>query len=152
MKMWTFSSRRSDFEQTVDLRLAWEVTGDPVSDYYTPEESSAAELWSIWRGQYPEDRLDIAWFVRGDNVAEFAPRAGLGASGDDFLTYFTWPVDTDGNLLRWTDLPVEDKLWNSVGANKGGFIQEHSGWKPSPFQQQMDVAVIERILGGSPHI
>jgi hypothetical protein len=29
---------------------------------------------------------------------------------------------------------------------KGGFIQEYSGWKPSPFQQEMDVALLERVL------
>jgi hypothetical protein len=54
-------------------------------------------------------------------------------SGDDFLPYFTWPVDADGNRLRWTDLPVDDKLWNGERADKGGFIQGVLGLEAEPF-------------------
>lgn len=142
--MWTFSSRRGGIERTSDLCLRWEVHGDPVSDDYTPEEASASELWSIWRRQYPGERLPIHWFVEGDGTLEGAPHSELG--GSDFLTHYTWPVNAEGEALRWTDLRVVDKLWNPQSAAKGGFIQEYSGWKPSPFQQEMDVALLERVL------
>lgn len=145
--MWTFLSRRSGFEKEIELTLYWEVHGDPISDDYLPEEVSAAELWSMWRRRYPDEKLRISWFVEGDGTFEAAPHSGLGSS--DFLSYFTWPVDGDGNPLRWTDLPVVDKLWNAKRASKGGFIQQYSGWKPSPFQQEMDVAMLERVLNGS---
>lgn len=145
MQMVTFSSRRADFTRTIELQLYWEVHGDPVSDDYTPVETPAAELWAAWRRQYPGDKLRIYWSVQGDGLFEAAPHSGSGDS--DFLTYFTWPEDAEGNRLRWTDLPVVDKLWNPQSAEKGGFIQEFTGWKPSPFQQEMDVEMIERVLG-----
>lgn len=146
--MWMFSSRQADFKRSeVKLWLGWEVRGDPISGDYTPDEMTSAELWSIWRSQYPDDRLDIYWRVRGDNVAEAAPFSE--GNREHFLTFFTWPVDPEGTPLRWTDLPVADKFWDADHADKGGFIQQHSGWKPSPFQQQMDVTLLERILSGS---
>ena len=40
----------------------------------------------------------------------------------------------NGERLNWLLLPVEDKLWNAKQANKGGFIQEATGWKPSILQ------------------
>lgn len=55
--------------------------------------------------------------------------------------------------LRWFDLPIEDKAWNREaienGADwNGGFIQEHTGWKPSALQPTVDLAFIERVLRG----
>jgi hypothetical protein len=146
MTNWTITAKASGVEFSTELRLGWEVLGDPVSDDYTPDEISAAELWSIWRRQYKGERLEIWWFVRGDGIAEFAPFSGQGIGGENFLSFYSWPVDADGTRLRWNDLPVEDKLWNNERADKGGFIQEYSGWKPSPFQSEMDVALIERIV------
>ena len=46
-----------------------------------------------------------------------------------------WPVDAEtGDELDWLALPVVDKLWNSKRGDKGGFIQEATGWKPSILQ------------------
>lgn len=149
MTIWHFKARSNGFERSTELRLGWEVHGDPITDDFTPEEASAAELWTRWRNQYGGDRLRIYWTVRGDNVAEHIPFDGQGVGGEDFLTFFTWPVDADDQPLRWTDLPVEDKLWNSSRADKGGFIQEHTGWKPSPFQTEMDVELIDRVVSGT---
>ena len=39
-----------------------------------------------------------------------------------------------GEELNWLTLPVVDKLWNRKRADKGGFIQEATGWKPAIFQ------------------
>jgi hypothetical protein len=147
MTSWSITAKASGVEFSTELRLGWEVLGDPVSDDYTPDEISAAELWSIWRRQYKDERLEIFWLVHGDGIAEFAPFIGQGVGGEDFLSFFSWPVDSEGTRLRWTDLPVEDKLWNPERADKGGFIQEYTGWKPSAFQREMDVALIERIVG-----
>ena len=53
----------------------------------------------------------------------------------NFLDYYSSPIDCEtGEKLNWLALPVEDKLWNSKCQNKGGFIQEATGWKPSILQ------------------
>lgn len=126
------------------LALRWEVHGDPISDNYDPAETSAAELWATWRRRYPGDRLSIYWSVRGEGIFESAPGFG-GVLGEDFLTFYTWPRDSAGRPIRWADLPVMDKRWTPDRADKGGFVQEHTGWKPSPLQTQMDVAIIARL-------
>jgi hypothetical protein len=103
----------------------------------------------MWRRQYPDDSAAIHWSVVGEHIgSEFAPFVERAISNENFLTFYTWPVDEAGNRLRWFDLPVLDKLWREGDTETGGFIQEFTGWKPSPFQQQMDVALIERIATG----
>lgn len=65
----------------------------------------------------------------------FQFRHSARRSDKDFLTFFTWPVDPNtGNSLNWLTLSVVDKLWNSKRADKGGFIQGATGWKPAIFQ------------------
>jgi hypothetical protein len=121
-----------------------------------PEEASARELWGLWLSTLDasdQDLTDIPiyWGVRGEGVAEHAPFAEQRfAQSDprrDFLTYFTWPIDADGNEIEWTRLPVEDKLWRADRADKGGFIQEVTGWKPSAFQASVNIEVIGRAAG-----
>ena len=54
---------------------------------------------------------------------------------EEFLVHFTWPVNSvSGERLSWLDLPLVDKLWNSQRGDKGGFIQQATGWKPSILQ------------------
>lgn len=76
--------------------------------------------------------------------AEAAPFEGRAY---DFLTYYSWPEDDAGVPLRWTDLPVLDLVWNKRRDDHCGFIQEPTGWKPSPLQQTMDVAAIAAATG-----
>lgn len=144
--MYSWNLRRHDVERTGDLTLYWEANGDPVSDDYYSDDTSARELWRIWRKRYPVDEraeerwgkgaVRISWFVGGE-VFEAAPHA-INLSDYDpetFLDTFTTPIDvTTGEPIQWTRLPVEDKLWNENRADKGGFIQEATGWKPSPLQ------------------
>lgn len=103
------------------------------------------------------DAAAIHWFVQGDGVFEYAPFRDITymttstgpddfAAGSEserarnFLNDFTWPVDTTtGSRLQWSRLPVIDKVWRGTNlpklhATKGGFIQEVTGWKPSPLQ------------------
>jgi hypothetical protein len=143
---YTFESRRNQFERTVELVLAWEVSGDPITDDYLPEEIDAPELWRMWRQQNPGSHAEISWYITslGDNKvfegAPFQDDISYRKPGDpDFLTYFTMPIDEDGEPVTWTRLPVLDKLWRPGQPDKGGFIQEASGWKPSPLQLRMDV-------------
>lgn len=126
------------------LSLVWEASCDPISDDYTPEDMSAAELWREWRRRYPGEVKEVHWFVHGDDgVFEAAPGFELGLHG--FVDSYAWPHYANGTPARWADLPVVDKLWRPGRADKGGFIQEHTGWKPSPLQRTMDAALLDRL-------
>lgn len=153
---WTFESRRSGLRRTIPLALYWEVACDPISDEWTPDEISPDELWSRWIADispsYPAYAVPIYWYVTEDRrdgpggVFESAPY--LDSIRGDFLAYFTYPVNArTGDRVRWTALPVVDKRWRAGRADKGGFIQELTGWKPSPFQATVDLTVLARAAG-----
>ena len=144
--MYSWKSRRHDVERTGDLTLYWEAWCDPVSDDYDSDEATARELWRIWRERYPVDEsaeerwgkgaVRISWYINGE-VFEGAPHAISvgGYAPETFLDHFTVPVDDEtGERIEWTRLPVDDKSWREGRNDKGGFIQEATGWKPSPLQ------------------
>jgi hypothetical protein len=103
----------------------------------------------VWLRKYPEPIKSIYWSVIepvGVGVTETAPFQPR--YDEDFLTFFQWPTEVNtGVPLQWTRLPVIDKLWNDDTADKGGFIQEVTGWKPSPFQTQVDTLLLARAAG-----
>lgn len=49
--------------------------------------------------------------------------------------------------MNWARLPVMDRGWNKTAADKGGFIQEATGWKPSALQPTMPYLAIGRAAG-----
>jgi hypothetical protein len=54
---------------------------------------------------------------------------------DDFLTHYSFPTHAvSGERLNWLRLPVLDRAWREDREDVGGFVQEASGWKPSPLQ------------------
>jgi hypothetical protein len=66
---------------------------------------------------------------------------------ENFLTFFTWPVNTATNEpLNWLTLPVKDKLWTPKNADKGGFIQQATGWKPAILQPYVYLPALESAL------
>lgn len=108
---------------------------------------SARELRRIWRERYPIDEhaearwgvraVRILWLIAGDAAYERAPHAvNISGHGTDTLVdHFTMPIEVaTGGPIQWTRLPVEDKLWRDKRYDKGGFIQEATGWKSSPLQ------------------
>lgn len=133
---WTYRSLESDFTRTEALELSWEVNGDPISDAYVPSEISAHELFDMWVRKYGSDNGGLAsiyWTV--SPVMETAPLQVEPFHDMNFSTYWTDPVDArTGEPINWMTLPVVDKRWNSQRGDKGGFIQEATGWKPSPLQ------------------
>lgn len=158
---WTFSSRYG-YERTTVLSLYWEVNGDPMSDDYEPEEITADRLLMKWARKYcPDPSVDpwapIYWFVSGYGVFDAAPfqREYQPSDPTGFLRHYGWPVDERGERLQWSRLPVVDKLWHPSGhgrhyqANKGGFIQEATGWKPSPMQDRVHVPDLLAAAGYS---
>lgn len=155
IKIWEVKNRRSNYEWEGELIAYWEVVGDPISDDYLPEEIDAEDLFKLWTDEihkrHPDGLIPISWYVvcRKAGKFEFMPFQvpfsklyGDKYEGElddvlseNFLTFFTWPVDKKtGEFLNWLSLPVEDKLWNNKRADKGGFIQEFTGWKPSVLQ------------------
>ena len=139
---WRRRGRDSDARWEDSPVAYWEVMGDPISDDYTPDEITAAELLDMWAKRYSEKYTDglvpIWWSVRGTKtaVAESMPFAYTPWElPEHFLTHYTWPKEAaTGRPLNWLSLPVVDKRWNKKHADKGGFIQEATGWKPSILQ------------------
>ncbi|WP_392838726.1 hypothetical protein [Streptomyces sp. LN500] len=133
-------------------------------------------LHKEWPDLYRPGEVHISWGVTcpdENTISEHAPHAkphpgpnpknmsssereahrfiyGDGEDGyyEDFLTHFTHPVHVvTGERLNWLRLPVLDRGWNAAVANRGGFIQEATGWKPSPLQPTVDVRQIGAAAG-----
>ena len=141
-KTWRSTSKITNNVWESNLLAWWEVHLDPLSDDYTPDAISAENLFDIWVSEvlktYPGGLLPIFWSVKGYKQFEKMPfqydHSNL-SDPDDFLTYNTWPVNIDnGEELNWLSLPVVDKGWNLKKSDKGGFIQQATGWKPSILQ------------------
>lgn len=153
--VWRFSDKAGRFERTAALAAEWEVAYDPMSDDYTPSEMDARELFGLWeakvRKEHPNGLIPIYWSVVCPEaaIAEFMPfqyQHHEGMSDEGFLTFFTWPVNSEEDRLNWLSLPVLDKRWNKRRADKGGFIQEHTGWKPSILQPYVYLPALARSL------
>lgn len=77
--------------------------------------------------------------------------AHVWAAGEDtFGKFFTTPRNaaTD-EVINWNRVPVRDKLWNADRDDKGGFFQQATGWKPSPFQPSVYLPGVLKAAGFS---
>lgn len=162
---WQYRSKRSNYEHTQRLALYWEPDGSAMSDDYTPDEVDAHGLWRMWVDRYgskyheetPEVyaawHVPIYWFVTSveGGTFEAAPHQTLPSDfllRENFLTHFTHPVhEITGEPINWMRLPVIDRGWNAKRSDKSGFIQEATGWKPTPLQPFMDVRQVGRAAG-----
>jgi hypothetical protein len=139
---------RGRYGHKARVRLAayWEVAGDPFSDDYVPAETPADELFGRWCAYLTrsgkDSRLPIYWYVVGDSPFALEGMPGCAnrsrLSQEDGSAFYGYPEDDDGWQWDWVELPVADKLWRPGRADKGGFIQEVTGWKPfilQPFVQ-----------------
>ena len=135
----------------------WEVERDPISDDYTPDDVSAEELLRMWAARVSEERseglIPIYWFVKRGEAGKpewmpFAYDHFDGRYRENFLDFFSWPEHAvTGEPLNWLTLPVIDKRWKKRQANKGGFIQEATGWKPSILQPYVYLPALLRATG-----
>ena len=81
-RQWTFTNRKhGTYQRTCSLRYYWEVAGDPITDDYVPEETTAGELlmtWSVqaWR-RYPDGLVPIYWYVEGPDDGDTRPTSDL---------------------------------------------------------------------------
>lgn len=145
-ELWTYHSLLGGMERTSALTLIFEVNGTPMSDDYTPEEINAAELFRRWAAKYVDGDgwVSVAWFVEGGGTFEAAPFQRDFES--DFLTHYSWPA-RGAERLNWNRAPIADGQWGSASATKGGFFQEHTGFKPAPFTPRLHVPTILRQAG-----
>ncbi|MEU3299772.1 hypothetical protein ABZ729_08115 [Streptomyces sp. NPDC006678] len=171
---WTITSLHGH-TQTHELALYAEPNYSTITDDYLPDEISAADLWRIWvdkvatlaHDKHPNHHrpgeVTILWTVTTPGVAgifEAAPFtrplppdpqlvAMFGqVEEENFLTHYRPPVHVEtGEPLNWLRLPVVDRGWNASRGDKGGFIQEVTGWKPSALQPTLDVLQLGRAAG-----
>lgn len=156
--VWRMRSRGASPEQQGILTADWEVHLDPMSDEHSPDEIDARSLLRRWadrvRGLHRDELIPISWWVvcRDQGTYERMPfQVRRGPSDveppDDFLSFFTWPVNSrTGQPINWLTLPVLDKRWNGRRADKGGFIQEATGWKPSVLQPSVYLPALLSVL------
>jgi len=52
----------------------------------------------------------------------------------------------DTEPLDWLTLPVVDKLWNARRADKGGFIQVATQWKPAILEPYVYLPTLVGVL------
>lgn len=143
---WRFRGRRGDLERTEELVLYWEVDGSSITDDYYSDEIDAYDLWRTWAQRRDTDLVPILWYVKpaeGRRTFESAPHQIEHwpelAPSENFLSFFTPPthaVTLEG--INWLRLRVVDKRWTPDRGDKGGFIQEATGWKPSALQAVLD--------------
>lgn len=150
---WDFTSRyrmggsEPSRWDAVPLVLDWWVEGAEDLASRSDPDAGSDELFLAWAQGRESLALPIRWAVA-------SPEAGLYEnapfSGEDhsFLDHYSWPVHAiTGARLRFTRLPVLDQSWEGKTAGTCGFIQDATGWKPSPLQQSMDLAVILESCG-----
>lgn len=153
---WKWANKRSGGQFTQPLELQWELNGSGLTDDYYPTEMTAFALWDRWlelveeRGTWDEQLgrpwVTIFWFVTP--CYESAPFQRSLPLDEDFLTFFSWPRHAvTGERVNWNRLPIPDVRWTPDQADRGGFIQEVTGWKPAPLQPAVDVAVLARAAG-----
>lgn len=138
------------------INAYWEVAHDPISDNYTPDDIAAVELLRQWTNtvgeRYPDGLIPIFWFAASEEAAKFegfpfALNHHAELNEDDFLTYYRWPDHAvTGEPLNWLTVPVIDKLWRKGRADKGGFIQEATGWKPAILQPYVYLPSLLSVL------
>lgn len=170
---WTFAYKGNNFQQTEELALYAEPNGCTITDDYLPEDITPEELWTMWVKTYADmchqkwpdlyrpGEVNISWFVTRpslDGIFEGAPHVvdwrtlpgmvGSDRPQEDFLTHYTHPVHAvTGERLNWLRLPVVDRGWHANASHKGGFIQQATGWKPSPLQSKVDVRQLGAAAG-----
>lgn len=146
--VWNFNSVYGADSNRVrhPLTLGWFLDGEALSDNYTPDDKSAEELFRMWLAKVDTTGdLPIHWWL--PDLGELAPFQDAEGH-DSFFDFYDWPVHSDdGTRLNWLTLPVQDKHWNRNATDKGGFIQEATGWKPSAFQRTVHLPTLLQASG-----
>lgn len=134
----------SEADRATKLWLMPELDYEPWLDEWYPEcNKSPFWFWADWVKKkcpeaYEANAIPIYWTVMPSY--ETAPFQDLEWATDDFLTFFTWPLDRFGNRIDWYSLEVRHDRFE-------GFSQD-LGWKPSPLQRYCPLkSIVESKLG-----
>jgi predicted GIY-YIG superfamily endonuclease len=130
----------SGYSRRDPLMLSYELSGDPITDDYLPDEISAKELLHMWMSRYVKDYnepMRVWWSVFGPAISEYAiPYDIFQGDAPHFGRYYSNLADAHTRQpLCLHELPVIDKRWDDVRGDKGGFIQAATGWKPRALQE-----------------
>lgn len=131
-----------------ELVLWWELDYEAITDDYLPSEADHFELFHEWERHLRRRRrgpdLPIWWFVVGPNICEYAFPDDKAPFTGSFEDYY-YLGDAAGTYQMEVDvLPVAHKRWTLHQADKGGFIQEATDWKPSPLQPSVSLDLLRR--------
>jgi len=138
-----FNGKNRGLKYHCRLQAFWELDFETLSSEYDIEDISAYELFEEWAHivseQYPNGLIPISWYVVDDSERILGRMPfQYDAKVKDFLDSYTTPKSEGGEEINWLTLAVSDKFWSErTGFYKGyhgGFIQEVTGWKPSPLQ------------------
>jgi hypothetical protein len=117
--------------------LTWEAE---YSSYPFDMGMAGAAAWRAWREEMAGDTVPIWWFVEGPGICESAPFSrGDEYGGTNFLEFFGWPEDPNGDPINWAALPVKD--------GKSDWIVDYTGWRPAPFTPEIPALAIARAMG-----
>ena len=154
-KMFVRSRATGVDRQADDLCFVYQVEGSSISDNFTPGKCSPVVLWHGWvesMKKYDLTRVPIHWFIQSEMAGIFEAARGLSRwEPKDGTLHRRWVDDFDqprylnGAPFRWLDLPVLDQGWSRETHSSGGFIQELTGWKPSPLQPVVNALQIKHL-------
>lgn len=138
------------------LYAGYEIRYEALSDDYDSAETPAWVVYDRWRDwartreeHYPLG-VRINWYVAGCATFDDHPTAHDHFPDSDgsykWTHYFHAPKRIDGKPFNWSDLPIEVKRWHpGFSCTKGGFIEEHTGFRPSPLQPFVTLEQLERL-------
>ena len=156
----TFTSRINGHTKSGSLIAYYYVNYESITDDYDLDEISAFDLYKRWRAlaeKRNEDTIEISWTVAGCGTFDPHPLAQhhwtrIEPYNKTWVDIYTDPWRTDGEPFRWLDLPIVYKRWNAQypqARDKGGFIEELTGWRPAPLQPFLNLRQIDALVGMS---
>jgi hypothetical protein len=155
MTNWKFYNLKTGENLEGSIEIDWELDlSSTMSENYTLDNISAHDLFREWSDEvekkYPNGLIPISWFVQVNgpdlDICEQMPFQFEDTPDEkrgNFLAFYTQPINSvTKTSLKWWAMPVKDKYWSSNQHDKGGFVQQATGWKPSVLDPYIDLHVL----------
>lgn len=135
-------NRQSGNRRTEPLCLDYEVNCSSMSDDWIVDEIDAFDLFDMWFDRYYDKfsgQAPIYWFVAGPSVFESA----IPQFGPAWDSYYYPPIEAStGRRVPLCALPVRREHWCEKASDKGGFIEEATRWRPTPFTTSVSMDML----------